>query len=157
LPPPQQGVFLPGANFFSFPLHTVRLAASLLQNRLCALPFAARVQMGQTPTNHSIGRRAHMNEKEQAEQRDTVSSIVADTMTAMNLGSLSLAPAVAIDQTLFAQSQAQGVLFANMLTEQQNTFVTGHAAAIKATAEIYGIEEAALHFPDGKASIKHED
>lgn len=95
-----------------------------------------------------IERKDPMDDDPTIKQEDQVASVVADTTTTMNLSNLALGPSVAIDQTFFAQSHAQGILFANMLTEQQHTFATGSAAAMRATAEIYGIDEKALQFPE---------
>ncbi len=89
-----------------------------------------------------------MDDDPAIKHEDNVASVFADTTTAMNLSNLALGPSVAIDQTFFAQSHAHGILFANMLTEQQHTFATGSAAAIKAAAEIYGIDERALQIPE---------
>ncbi len=88
----------------------------------------------------------------------TTAETVVEAMAALNLNSLSLCPTVAMDQTMYAQSQAQGILFANQLTEQQQMFATGHAAMLKLTAEIYGLEEQALHMPTGQPTVdKHDD
>lgn len=94
-----------------------------------------------------------MGDEPQVKQQDAVSNAMADTTTQMNLSNLALGPSVAMDQTMYAQSHAQGILFANMLSEQQHTFATGQAAAIRAAAEIYGIDEKALHFPTSGATM----
>lgn len=101
-----------------------------------------------------IERKDPMDDDRTIRHEDQVASVVADTTTTMNLSNLALGPSVAIDQTFFAQSHSQGVLFANMLAEQQHTFATGSAAAIKATAEIYGIDEKALKVPEMKPKSK---
>jgi len=87
----------------------------------------------------------------------TTAETVVEAMAALNLNSLSLCPTVAMDQTMYAQSQAQGILFANQLTEQQQMFATGHAAMLKLTAEIYGLEEQTLHMPTGLPTVDKHD
>ncbi|MFC4347536.1 RebB family R body protein [Kordiimonas lipolytica] len=87
----------------------------------------------------------------------TTAETVTEAVAALNLNNLALGPIVAMDQSMFAQSQAQGMLFANQLTEQQHTFATGHAAMIKLAAEIYGIEEQTLHMPTGGATVSKTD
>lgn len=98
-----------------------------------------------------------MDDDPAIKHEDNAESVWADTTTAMNLSNLALGPSVAIDQTFFAQSHAQGILFANMLTEQQHTFATGSAAAIKAAAEIYGIDEKALKIPEMMSKPKKSE
>jgi len=64
---------------------------------------------------------------------------VTDGITQANVQELGTVPAVSIDQTILAQSQAQGVLFANMVSDQQRQINAGQAATLKCAAEIFGI------------------
>lgn len=48
--------------------------------------------------------------------------------------------AYALDQALLAQSQAHGVLFANMVSDQQKFTAASQASALKNAAELIGID-----------------
>lgn len=63
----------------------------------------------------------------------------SDSAVNENVATLSSSTAMALDQALHAQSQAQGILFTNMVNEQKERFEAGQVAAIKIAADIYGI------------------
>ncbi len=73
------------------------------------------------------------------EFQDQVDSLVTDSVTQANVTSLGNAPAVSVDQTYLSQAQAQGVLFANMVNNQQQLAMAGQATAIESTVQIYNM------------------
>lgn len=60
---------------------------------------------------------------------------------------IELNAAYALDQTLLAQSQAHGVLFANMVSDAQRLNQAGQAAVLKSAAEMIGVPPETLAAP----------
>jgi len=70
---------------------------------------------------------------------DTVDEQATDAVTQTNVTTLGSGPALAVDQSLFAQTQAQGILFANMIGDQQRQSAAGLAASLASAARIFGL------------------
>lgn len=68
----------------------------------------------------------------------TVSPQITDALTQANVTSLGIGPAFAIVQSFLAHSQAQGVLFANMVQEHQQLSTAGLAATVQSVIQILG-------------------
>lgn len=64
---------------------------------------------------------------------------VTDSVASANTLTMGLNAVYAMDQGFLAHSQAHGVLFANMINEQQQFIAAGQAASIKMAADLYGI------------------
>lgn len=73
------------------------------------------------------------------EGQEVVSEQITDSVTATNALAMGLNSAYSLDQSILAHSQAHGVLFANMISEQQQFVAAGQAAAIRMAADFYGI------------------
>jgi len=69
----------------------------------------------------------------------TVSAQVTDAVTQANVTSLGIGPAFAIVQSFLAQSQAQSVLFANMVQEHQQLGTAGLAATVQSVVQLLGV------------------
>lgn len=82
--------------------------------------------------------------RRKAAEADSISKKATDTVAETNTMVLGVNPALTIDQTLMAQSQAQGALFANMVSEQKRLVEAGQAAAIQNAADIIGIPAAKI-------------
>lgn len=63
---------------------------------------------------------------------------ITDALTQANVTSLGIGPAFAIVQSFLAASQAQGVLFANMVQEHQQLGTAGLAATVQSVIQILG-------------------
>ncbi|TNE62637.1 MAG: cobalt transporter ApaG [Alphaproteobacteria bacterium] len=72
---------------------------------------------------------------------DGVDQMVTDAVTQANVTTLANGPAVATDQAYFAHTQAHGVLFANMVGDQQRQSAAGLAAALTSAARIFGLAD----------------
>lgn len=79
------------------------------------------------------------NREELDENAEAVSGQVTDSLATVNTLAQGLNAAYSLDQSILAHSQAHGVLFANMISEQQQFVSTGQAASIKMAADLYGI------------------
>ncbi|HYB57311.1 MAG TPA: RebB family R body protein [Alphaproteobacteria bacterium] len=69
----------------------------------------------------------------------TVSAQITDAVTQANVASLGIGPAFAIVQSFLAQSQAQSVLFANMVQEHQQLGTAGLAATVQSVIQLLGV------------------
>ncbi|HXQ66073.1 MAG TPA: RebB family R body protein [Alphaproteobacteria bacterium] len=69
----------------------------------------------------------------------TVSAQITDAVTQANVTSLGIGPAFAIVQSFLAQSQAQSVLFANMVQEHQQLGTAGLAATVQSVIQLLGV------------------
>ena len=65
---------------------------------------------------------------------------ITDSVTQANMTTLGTGPATALVQTFLSQAQAQGILFANMVNEQQQLCVTGHATTVQSVMRILSIQ-----------------
>lgn len=66
---------------------------------------------------------------------------MTDAVTQTNVASLGVGPAFAIVQSFLAASQAQGVLYANMVNEHQQLGTAGLAATVQSVIQLLGISE----------------
>lgn len=85
---------------------------------------------------------------------NTAAEQTADALAQATLSTLGHNAALSLDQSLMAQSQAHGVLFANMVSEQQRLVAAGGSAAIKNAAEILGVSPEKI---DPLNSLSDED
>lgn len=53
-------------------------------------------------------------------------------------------------------SEAQGVLFANMVADQQQQAIEGEAAALKAAEELMGLEDAPSPAEEARDALREE-
>lgn len=84
----------------------------------------------------SQGSAASQAEGVDQQRLDQVSRQATDAITQTNSTVLGLGPAFAIVQSFLAQSQAQGVLFANMVQEHQQLGTAGLAATTQSVIQI---------------------
>ncbi len=66
---------------------------------------------------------------------------VTDAVTQANVTVLGHGPAVSVGQSFYSQSQAQGILFANMVNNQQQLATAGQASMLESALKIYKIGE----------------
>ncbi len=71
---------------------------------------------------------------------DRVDAQISDAITQANVTTLGNSPAVSVDQTYLALSQAQGDLFANMVNNQQQLSMSSHAAVIESALQIFNLD-----------------
>ena len=64
---------------------------------------------------------------------------ITDGVTQANVTTLGSGPAVSTVQTLLSLSQAQGVLFANMVNNQQQLSMAGHAAITEGVIQLLSL------------------
>lgn len=74
---------------------------------------------------------------------ETVNPQVTDGVTHANVTVLASTPAFALAQSELAFAQSQGVLFANMVSGQQQQAIAGSAAALKCVKQLLNKSEAA--------------
>ncbi|OSQ30286.1 RebB family R body protein [Thalassospira sp. MCCC 1A03138] len=68
--------------------------------------------------------------------QDQVSHQISDAVSLVNVGTLGVGPAYATLQSMLAQSQAQGVLMANMVSGQRQLSMTGMATLTKSIEQM---------------------
>lgn len=68
---------------------------------------------------------------------DTVNPQITDGITQANVSVLANTPSYALAQAELALAQSQGVLFANMVSGQQQQAIAGSAAVTKGIAELF--------------------
>ncbi|WP_339860665.1 RebB family R body protein [Thalassospira alkalitolerans] len=75
---------------------------------------------------------------------------ITDGVTQTNTTVMGTAPAIGTMQTYLAQAQAQGILFANMVSEQQQLAVASLATTMECTRNTLSIgDKDSDFFPDG--------
>ncbi|WP_085620375.1 RebB family R body protein [Thalassospira alkalitolerans] len=65
-----------------------------------------------------------------------VSHQISDAVSQVNVSTIGVAPAYATLQAMMAQSQAQGVLMANMVSGQRQLSMTGMATLTKSVEQM---------------------
>ena len=65
---------------------------------------------------------------------------VTDAVTQSNMTVLGSGPSVSTVQSIMTLAQAQGVLFANMVNNQQQLAMSSQASTAEAVAQILGVE-----------------
>ncbi len=68
--------------------------------------------------------------------QDQVSHQISDAVSQVNVGTIGVGPAYATLQAMLAQSQAQGVLMANMVSGQRQLSMTGMATLTKSIEQM---------------------
>ncbi|SOC23985.1 RebB family R body protein [Thalassospira xiamenensis] len=68
--------------------------------------------------------------------QDEVSHQISDAVSLVNVGTIGIGPAYATLQAMLAQSQAQGVLMANMVSGQRQLSMTGMATLTKSIEQM---------------------
>lgn len=68
---------------------------------------------------------------------DTVNPQVTDGVTQANVSVLANTPSYALAQSELALAQSQGVLFANMVSTQQQQAIAGSAAITKGIVNLF--------------------
>ncbi len=66
---------------------------------------------------------------------------VTDAVTQANVTVLGSGPAVSVGQAFYSQSQAQGILFANMVNSQQQLATAAQVSMLESAMKIYKIGE----------------
>mgnify|MGYP000275952329 CR=1 FL=1 len=66
---------------------------------------------------------------------------ITDAVTQANVTVLGQGPAVSVGQSFYSQSQAQGILFANMVNNQQQLATVGQVSMLESALKIYKIGE----------------
>ena len=79
------------------------------------------------------------NREDVDESETLVENQITDSVASANTLTMGLNAAYGMDQSMLAHSQAHGVLFANMINEQQQFMAAGQAASLKMAADFYGI------------------
>ncbi|MEO5336057.1 MAG: RebB family R body protein [Magnetospirillum sp. WYHS-4] len=64
---------------------------------------------------------------------------ITDAITQANVTSLGSGPAISVVQSYLSMSQAQGVLFANMVSNQQQLAIASHATTVEAVSKILNL------------------
>lgn len=76
------------------------------------------------------------------DQASYVNPQITDSVTQANVAALSNAPAVSAMQSYLSLSQAQGVLFANMVNNQQQLAMAGQVAVVEGIIQLFGLNKA---------------
>ncbi len=76
------------------------------------------------------------------DQVSYVNPQITDSVTQANVAALSISPAVSAMQSYLSLSQAQGVLFANMVNNQQQLAMAGQVAVVEGIIQLFGLNKA---------------
>lgn len=71
-------------------------------------------------------------------EKEEVAPQITDAISQANVTGLGLTPSFALAQSNLAFAQSQGVLFANMISDQQQQSTSGAAAIVKCVQELLG-------------------
>jgi hypothetical protein len=74
-------------------------------------------------------------------QAGYVNPQITDSVTQANVAALSISPAVSAMQSYLSLSQAQGVLFANMVNNQQQLAMAGQVAVVEGIIQLFGLNK----------------
>ncbi len=76
------------------------------------------------------------------DQVSYVNPQITDSVTQANVEVLSVGPAISAVQSYLSLSQAQGVLFANMVNNQQQLAMAGQVAVVEGIIQLFGLNKA---------------
>ena len=76
------------------------------------------------------------------DQASYVNPQITDSVTQANVEVLSVGPAISAVQSYLSLSQAQGVLFANMVNNQQQLAMAGQVAVVEGIIQLFGLNKA---------------
>ena len=66
---------------------------------------------------------------------------ITDSVTQANVAAVSISPAISAMQSYLSLSQAQGVLFANMVSNQQQLAMSGQVAVVEGIIQLFGLNK----------------
>ena len=85
------------------------------------------------------------------DQASYVNPQITDSVTQANVAALSISPAVSAMQSYLSLSQAQGVLFANMVNNQQQLAISGQVAVVEGIIQLFGLNKGPAGPPAGSS------
>ncbi len=88
------------------------------------------------------------------DQASYVNPQITDSVTQANVAALSISPAVSAMQSYLSLSQAQGVLFANMVNNQQQLAISGQVAVVEGIIQLFGLNKGPAGPPAGSSGDK---
>ena len=75
------------------------------------------------------------------DQTSYVNPQITDSVTQANVAALSLSPAISAMQSYLSLSQAQGVLFANMVNNQQQLAMASQVAVVEGIIQLFNLND----------------
>ena len=75
------------------------------------------------------------------DQVSYVNPQITDSITQANVAAVSISPAISAMQSYLSLSQAQGVLFANMVSNQQQLAMSGQVAVVEGIIQLFGLNK----------------
>ncbi len=91
------------------------------------------------------------------DQASYVNPQITDSVTQANVAALSISPAVSAMQSYLSLSQAQGVLFANMVNNQQQLAISGQVAVVEGIIQLFGLNKGPAGPPAGSSGDKQDE
>lgn len=91
------------------------------------------------------------------DQVSYVNPQITDSVTQANVAAISISPAVSAMQSYLSLSQAQGVLFANMVNNQQQLAMAGQVAVVEGIIQLFGLNKAPTGPPAGDSGDKRSE
>ena len=88
------------------------------------------------------------------DQVSYVNPQITDSITQANVAAVSISPAISAMQSYLSLSQAQGVLFANMVSNQQQLAMSGQVAVVEGIIQLFGLNRGPAGPPAGSSGDK---